>query len=158
METFKDNEGQKWTISLSLAKTRRLREKLGQDLLNPNDLLNVLQSITDQLAFVFLLIEEQAKELEVSADDFEERLQGEGIATGASYALLSEVENFSLKYDQPAIAKIVRNSMETRKLARGRLDDMLASGQFDSVMKRSLDEMAAALGESGGSNSQDSAQ
>ena len=67
MSTFKDNMHQDWTVSLTLGKVRTLREKLGLDLLNPSHYLQVLSSLTDRMAFVFLLCEDQAKEFEVDA-------------------------------------------------------------------------------------------
>ena len=83
-----------WTLGLTLGKVREFRTRLGLDLLNPQHHLQVLNSLTDRLAFVFLLCEEQAKQTEVSVDEFEERLIGDGFADAASDAFLAELAFF----------------------------------------------------------------
>ena len=145
MQTFKDNKNRKWVIDLTIAKVRRLRDALGLDLMNPQHYVSVLQSLTDQLSFVFLLVEHEAKEEGIDADGFERRLQGEGIATGASLAFLNELAVFFRKFDLEAFAKMADNSIRMRKKAQASFNEMIASGRFDSAMEQATMEMEAML-------------
>lgn len=151
MKSFKDNEGQVWTLTLTLSKVRAIREKLGLDILNPNHYLQILNSLTDRLAFCFLLVEDQAKAMGVSIDDFEERLYGENVATEASMAFLEETEVFTQKLGQRGLAKLAKKSIESMKAGQSRIDEMMESGQLDSLLDQAEKEMADLLQPSGGS-------
>jgi len=158
MRSFKDKEGQSWHIVLSLGKTRQLREKLGLDLLNPTHYLQILNSLTDRLAFCFLLVEQQAKELNIDADEFEERLYGEGIATAASEAFLEETQLFFQKLGQNAMEALAKKSIESMRSGKARIDQMISTGQFDSLLDKAEDEMMKMLQLSDGSGSPNSPQ
>lgn len=136
MKTFTDNQGQIWTLILTLGKTRKMRESLGLDILNPNHYLQILASLTDRLAFTFLLVEQQANDLRIDADDFEERLYGEGFADKASLAFLGETEVFFQKLGQSAMTRLANRSIETMKSGQTRLNEIIASGQLDSLMEK----------------------
>lgn len=134
MKTFQDNQGQTWTLQLTLGKVRRLRESLGLDLLNPTHYLQVLNSLTDRLAFVFLLIQPEAEKLKIDADAFEDRLQGDEIAFNASKAFLEETESFFQKLGQKPMAALARKGIETMDVGLARLSDQMESGDFDSLL------------------------
>lgn len=153
MKTFKDNMGQMWNLQLTLARTRVLREKLGLDLLNPQHYLQVCSSLTDRMAFVFLLCEEEARSMDISAEGFEERLYGDGFADQASIAFLAETEFFFQRLGQDAMAKLARRSIETMKAGQARLSEMLTSGQFDSLLDDAESEIQKLLQGSAGSGS-----
>lgn len=145
MTSFKDNMNQDWTLNLTLSKTRKLREKLGLDLLNPQHYLQVLNSLTDRLAFVYLLCEDQAKQYEVSIDEFEERLYGDGFSTSASMAFLEETESFFRKLGQSAMETLARKSIQSMTAGQARVAEMMSSGQFDSLLDRAQSEMESLL-------------
>lgn len=134
MNTFTDNMHQKWNLSLSLLEVRTLREKLGLDLLNPEHYLQVSASLTDRLAFVYLLCEKQAKEYEVSVEEFEERLMGDGFATAASNAFIAETEAFFQRLGQHMLAGLARKNLETMKMGQQKVDEMVQTGQLDSLL------------------------
>lgn len=145
MKSFKDNQEQKWTLQLTLGKVRKYREKLGIDLLNPQHYMQVLQSLTERLTFCFFLCEEQAKELGVSVDDFEERLYGEGVAAEASTAFLTEAEFFFRKLDQKALAELSKKGAELERIGITKLNEWIASGQLDSIWMQADQEMEKAF-------------
>tara|TARA_R110002073_G_scaffold20209_5_gene72810 strand:- start:15660 stop:16205 length:546 start_codon:yes stop_codon:yes gene_type:complete len=149
MKTFSDNKGEIWTLSLTLQKTRKMREALGLDLLAPNHYLQILNSLTDQMAFVFLLCEEKATAMKVDADQFEERLydtpQRDGVSTEASLAFIQETEVFFQRLGQKALAGIARKSIESIKSGRAKIQEMFASGQYDSLLQKAQDEMDSFL-------------
>ena len=150
MRTFVDNKNQKWVITLNGRKVRKMREKLGLDLLNPQHHMQVLSSLTDRLAFIWLLCETQANEYEVDVDEFEERLMGGTFADDASEALLSEIADFSRRLGQIGLAKITERSIKAMKTGQVRLTEMMASGQFDTLLDTVESEMEKLLPESDG--------
>lgn len=154
MKTFKDNKNQSWQISLTLQKVRKLREKLGLDLLNPQHYLQVLESLTDRLAFCFLLCEDAAKKQDIDVDEFETRLYGDGVAAEAGIAFLSECELFFRKLGQEALAELTKKSIASMRSGQARLDEMLKTGQLDSLMDQAESEIQKLLQPSVGSGSQ----
>jgi len=150
MQSFKDAEGRSWNIALTIGKVRQLREKLGLDLLDTQHHLQVINSLTDRLAFVFLLVEDQAKDDGLSAEELEIRFYGEGIASAASIAFLKELENFFQRLGQTVLARLTASSIEAMNKAQVRLDDLLKSGKVDSLLEEATKEMEKMmLGEDG---------
>lgn len=141
MQSFKDAEGETWNIALTIGKVRQLREKLGLDLLDTQHHLQVMNSLTDRLAFVFLLVEEQAKLREVDAEELELRFYGEGVASAASLSFLRELENFFQRLGQTVQARLTKSSIEAMGKAQQRLDDLLKSGKVDSLLEQATKEM-----------------
>ena len=154
MHSFKDNEGTTWNIALTIGKVRQLREKLGLDLLDSQHHLQVLNSLTDRLAFVFLLVEEQAKDRKVNAEELEQRLCGKGIATAASVAFCEELESFFHRFDQGVQARLTRTSIETMQKANARLAELIDSGQVDSMLNDATKELETMMLANDGSGSQ----
>lgn len=158
MKSFKDNQGQQWNLALTLGKVRTLREKLGLDLLNPQHYLQILGSLTDRLAFVFLLVEPQANDIGIDVDEFEERLYGDGFATEAGTAFLLETELFFQKLGQKAMAGLAKSSIKSMAAGQAKLDEMLTSGQFDSLLNQAQGEIDRLMQLSGGNGSPNSEQ
>jgi hypothetical protein len=154
MRTFQDNEGHTWTLTLSLAKIRRMREKLGLDLLNPEHFTRVCTSVTEQMTFCFLLVEDQAREIGITDPDvFEERLYGEGITTAAGFALLEEIELFSRKLGQNTAAALAKKTIEIMKAGNANMENLLSTGQLDLLMDRAAQKTMQKLQEIAGSGS-----
>ena len=90
---------------------------------------------------VFLLVEEQAKDRGMDADDFELRLYGDGYANAASIAFLRELEVFSQQLGQTVQARLTASSIQAMKKAQKRLDSLLKSGKVDSLFEQASQEM-----------------
>jgi len=153
MQSFKDNEGQIWNVALTIGKVRQLREKLGLDLLDGQHHLQVMNSLTDRLAFVFLLVEEQAKDKGLDADELEMRFYGDGVATEASICFLKELENFFQRLGQTVQSRLTKSSIEAMGKARSRLDEMLQNGKVDSLLAEATKEMEEMMAGNDGSGS-----
>ena len=145
MKTFKDNEGQVWVLSLTLSKVRKIAGKLGLDLLNPQHYLQVLDSLTDRMAFVFLLCEHEAKSLDISVDQFEERLYGDGIANEASMAFLAECELLFRKLGQKPKAELTKRVISMMRELEAKEAEMQANGQADSMLDAAEAEIMGML-------------
>lgn len=131
-----------------------MREKLGLDLLNPEHYGRLVGSLTEQMAFCFLLVEPQARELGIDVDSFEERLYGDGITNGAATALLEECEVFFLKLGQKTQAALAKKTNELVKAQIANLDAMLTNGQLDSLMAKAEEDVRKKLQASVGNGSQ----
>ena len=150
MQSFKDAEGQAWNIALTIGKVRQLREKLGLDLLDTQHHLQVMNSLTDRLSFVFLLVEEQAKERGMDAEELELRFYGDGVAANASISFLQELESFFQRLGQTVQARLTESSIQAMKKAQTRLDDLLRSGKVDSLLEQATKEMEEMMLDDGG--------
>lgn len=131
---------QKWFLELNGGKVRQMRAKLGLDLLNPNDHFQVLNSLTDRIAFVFLLCEDQAKEYDVDADEFEERLYGDGFMDEASTAFLRCCSDFFLKVGQKGLAMLTDRAIESIAAGQKKMEALLSTGQLDSLLTKAQKE------------------
>jgi len=141
MKSFKDNQGQQWNLSLTLGKVRQIREKLGIDLLNPTHYQQLITSLTDRLAYCFLLCEEQGREIGVNdGDDFEERLYGDGISDGASDAFIGETVLFFQKLGQKSMAVLAEKSWKLHQAGQAKVHDLMSTGQFASLLDRAEQE------------------
>ena len=91
---FTDNKGEKWTISITLWKTRYVRERLPLDIFNPNDWTELMTCLGSRFAYVWWLLQDQAKELNVDAEEFERRLYGGTYLLDASAEFQAELADF----------------------------------------------------------------
>ena len=100
MRSFKDNKGRTWEISLNVLQMKRIRARLGVDLVNVITLDKdgaVKVDLVDRIAndpcllvdILWVLVEDQAKKAGVSDAEFGEALAGE-----ATKAFLDELVDF----------------------------------------------------------------
>lgn len=125
---------QQWNLQLTLGRVRKIREKIGLDVLNPRHYMQILDSLTDRLTFVCLLCEDQAREYEIDADEFEERLMGDGFSDAASLSFLEETKDFFLRLGQHGMARLAERSIQAMKSGQERLSRLLQTGHFDSLL------------------------
>lgn len=144
---------QDWTLSLNLSKVRKLRDKLGLEIFNPAHYHQILESLVDRLAFVALLCEDQAKEIGVSGDEFEERLHGDGFVTRASLAFLRETADFFHSLGLEAMHSLATKAISWMESGQAKLDHLMKTGQLDSMMDRAKEEMERKFAENAGSSS-----
>ena len=108
---------------------------------------------------MFLLVEDQAKEIGLDADTFEERLYGDGIADGASIAFLRELQSFFQRLGKRLEAGLTETQIKVMTAAQSQIRELIESGkadlQFKELEKEALKQMQASSG-SGSQNSQPS--
>lgn len=134
MQTFKDNLDQEWNIHLDLPTARRIRSKLGIDLLRPDHLSATRASVMDRLLIIVLLCEPAAKELKIDLEDFEERLIGPETVNEVSNALMQELVDFSHRLGLVVESKMTEAELEIMKEAQKKSISDLATGRLDSVI------------------------
>jgi hypothetical protein len=125
--------------------------------LNPQHYARILDSLTDRLTYVCLLCEDQAKELEVDVDEFEDRLMGEGYADAASMAFLEESHDFFRRLGQKGPARLAELAIRNMKQGRENLEVLLNTGRFDSLLQmtepEAIDDALNESAENDGSSS-----
>lgn len=140
--SFTDNQGTTWTLHLTHAKVLQLAKALGLDALNPQHHLAILDSLTQRLAFVALLCEDEAKKANIGPDEFEGRLyMVDGDPTNfsleASRAFLEELADFFQRLGQTPMAKLTRKAIEVQSEALETTSALLENGTIDSLLEMS---------------------
>lgn len=154
MKSFKDNMEQTWKLQLTLGRVRKIRERIGLDVLNPRHYMQILDSLTDRLTYVCLLCEDQAKEYEIDADEFEERLMGEGFADAASMAFLEETKDFFQRLGQHGMARLAEKAIASLRAGQQRIRKMIETGHFDSLIDEVTSPTETPLPSSDGNGSE----
>lgn len=157
MRTFKDNQNQQWTLSLTLGTVRRLRDATGIDLFNPDDHWRLLTSVLDRVEWVYLLVADQRKKYEIDRDEFDDRLVGEGFMDAAGDALMEEMVDFFHQFGQQAMAKLTEKQLKVMQHNRAVVKQQIESGDFDKALDQAEALTGAVVGEkqsSDGSGSQ----
>ena len=112
-----------------------------------------LEGFSECMKFVLLLVEEQAKDKGLDADELEMRFYGDGVATEASICFLRELENFFQRLGQTVQSRLTKSSIEAMGKARSRLDEMLQNGKVDSLLAEATKEMEEMMAGNDGSGS-----
>ena len=133
-KTFTDNQGNDWTLELTLGKAREVRGKLNIDLFNEADWQTLMSSLLDRLTFVFYLVAEQARERNVSIDDFDRALIGPGIPDRASDAFLDELVFFYQELGQTKLAKLSKAFRDGTTKERQKFEEL----DFDKMLAQTL--------------------
>ena len=104
-----------------------------------------MQSLTERIAYVFVLCQDQATELEIDEDEFEARLMGDDICDGASDALLEELTDFFLRCGQKAKARLTAKHLASLKRGRETVDRLIETGQIDSALDQEAENLIRKL-------------
>ncbi|HOT74011.1 MAG TPA: hypothetical protein PLX18_12705 [Anaerohalosphaeraceae bacterium] len=121
MKAFEDAKGRRWELSLTIGSAKRVLEKLGVNLLEPEGgeppLLTRLGADAMLLCDVlYVLCEPQAEKNAVSDIDFGESLGGDAIRE-AMQAFYEELIYFFQQSGRPDRAKMVQKQREMIRLA-----------------------------------------
>ena len=148
MRTFKDNSGRTWTVELNVHQMKRIRARLGVDLVNVIALDaggKVKVDLVDRIAndpcllvdILWVCVEEEAKAAGVTDEQFGRSLAGDSIET-ATAAFLDELVDFFPGARRLFLKKAVdlARKFETENL--GMLEKALASPEFEERLKTSL--------------------
>jgi len=114
MESFKDEEGKHWDLSLNIRKAKLIKSRFGFDLL-ADDTAEVCTKLhnrpLDRMDIIYLLIDVPSGETEkISQDDFDERINGESFVAADS-AFWREFKNF-IQSLYPARAEATNKLLE----------------------------------------------
>ena len=135
MQTFRDNAGRTWTVSVDVAAIKRVRALAGFDLLSVLDGKGIDRLVLDPVLLCDVLCaacRPEAERLGVTDEDFGRAMAGDAIEH-ATRALMEELVSFCPNpRDRKRMQKLVTTLWTTMENAR-------------DVVERKLDEQLLAL-------------
>jgi hypothetical protein len=150
MQTFRDNAGRTWAVSVDVAAIKRVRALAGFDLLSVMDGKAVDRLIADPVLLcdvLCALCRPEAERLGVTDEDFGRAMAGDAI-DHATQALLEELVSFCPNpRDRKRLRKFVTTMWTTMEKARDVLERKL-----DERLEDASRQALTALGGSSGSS------
>jgi hypothetical protein len=150
MQTFRDNAGRTWAVSVDVAAIKRVRALAGFDLLSVMDGKAVDRLIADPVLLCDVLCavcRPEAERLGVTDEDFGRAMAGDAI-DHATQALLEELVSFCPNpRDRKRLRKFVTTMWTTMEKARDVLERKL-----DERLEDASRQALTALGGSSGSS------
>ena len=150
MQTFRDNAGRTWTVSVDVAAIKRVRALAGFDLLSVLDGKAIDRLIADPVLLCDVLCavcRPEAERLGVTDEDFGRAMAGDAIEH-ATQALLEELVSFCPNpRDRKRLRKFVTTMWTTMEKARDVLERKL-----DERLEDASRQALTALGGSSGSS------
>lgn len=141
MESFKDNKDRSWDVDVTVATIKRVRARLDVDLLDVDDGELIRRLITDPILLVdiiYVVCEPQARDRNVSDEDFGEALAGDAIA-GATKALLDSLVSFSPSpKDRDAMSRVMQATWDLMDRARDSVQAKLNNGLLEEETAKAL--------------------
>ena len=149
MQTFKDFDGQEWTIDLNIATARAIRRRMATveslqdvDFLDHAALLLSLNDVFFAADLLFVVCESQANERGIDSEAFGRALRGD-VLFDAIAAFTAEYIDF---FPDPTIREKIRVVAEKNKETLTLLFDAIAKGAAKELEKI-LDDAAKTYGE-----------
>ena len=148
MKAFTDNAGRLWEIELNVRQMKRVRDRLGVDLVNvisAGEDGSVATDTLDRVAndpillcdILWVLCEGQAKAAGVTDDDFGSSLAGDSISE-ATRAFLDELVDFFPGARRAILKKAVGLARRYEEENAAALEKALESPEFEERMKTLL--------------------
>jgi len=145
MKTFKDAAGHEWNIRLTLGLARNVMDKLGINLLHPEEQgtsgTTLLEALTDPFKvaeIVEILLSREFEKRSVSSEDV---IMGDwdGSTIEAAYqSLLGELVLFFESQGQRARAKMIAKIDETTRLAMAKTSERLDALDVPKMIDEAL--------------------
>ncbi len=147
MQTFNDNTGRTWSLTINVDAIKRVRGLLDVDLMHAVDGKLLERLVTDPVMLcdvVYALCKPEADPRKVSDEDFGRAMAGDAI-DAATTALLEELVGF---FPQ-AKRQVLRKALDKLKVLETKVFDAvtarLDSGEIDRMLEAELNK--AALGQ-----------
>ena len=142
MTSFVDSAGRPWCLDINVASVKRLRARLGVDLLAIFTDAKVLESIYSDPVYlidiVYVLCEKQAQVRGMHEEDFGVMFSGE-LIEAARKALLDDILNFiESRQDRESYRKILTAMEERLTAARQYAAEIINSGTIEQKMDAEL--------------------
>lgn len=146
MRVFKDNTGRDWQLILNVFQMKRIRARLGVDLVNVIALDKdgkVQVDLIDRIAndpcllvdILWVMVEEQAKVIEVTDEQFGTALAGDAIEE-ATKAFLDELVDFF-----PGAKRLfLKKSVDIARKCAGEWTDVLKKALEDPELEKRVRE------------------
>ncbi len=140
MKIIKDLKGREWKLSITVGSVKRVDSELNLNIYKVADKDFLKTIIEDPIKFIdmlFVLVEDQAKELDVDDIEFGKSFDGDAIAKSVNL-FLEELVNFFPPSKRESLKKALAMTMEmTEKTGREmlkKLDEFDIDKEIDTVM------------------------
>lgn len=139
MHSFKDNEDRPWNVSINVGAIKRVKAKVGVDLMmidagDPPLSARLAGDAVLICDVLYVLVEPQAAGFNPPVNDeaFGEGLGGEGFLAGKD-ALKEELIDFFQKAGRPELAKILTTTAEVVRLATEKIVTRIDGVDLDAL-------------------------
>ena len=141
MRTFTDNAGRTWSIALTVAAVKRVRDLAKVDLLDLSDGRIFEKLVADPVTLcdvLFAVCKPQADEVQVSDTEFGEAMAGDAIEH-ASKALIEElIQFFPNARERAALSRVIRTMDAAMEKARTLVEQRLEDGEVERAMSAAI--------------------
>ena len=160
MKTFTHNAGRTWTVAVTVNAVKRVRDLLGENLLDTAQVVPRLLSDPILLCdVVYCVCKPEADAQQVSDEEFGQAMFGPAIA-GAKQALMEElVDFFPEPADREALKAAIQSGNTMSRRAAELLKKKLGSPKYQAAIEAALgkvemeiDEALNAVGNSSGNS------
>jgi hypothetical protein len=138
MHKFKDSEGREWQVSLNGYQLKKLKDTIGFD---ARDHESILQAANDPILLcnvMYVLCEDQAKNLDLTDEDFGRAMGGDAIEQAAD-AYMQETADFFPR-QKPALKAMLARMTETQDRATALATEKLNSPAMATLIQRAMAE------------------
>ena len=143
MRTFKDNAGRTWTISLTVAAVKRVRDLAKLDLLDLANGRVFERLVADPITLcdaLYAACKPQADAEGISDEQFGEAMAGDAIEH-ASKALVEElIQFFPNARERAALSRVVRTMDAAMDRARSDVERRLDGGEIERAIEAAMAE------------------
>jgi hypothetical protein len=141
MHTFTDCKDRPWTVDLTVATLKRVREATGVNLYSLVDdgarALGELVGDPERLVGVlYVLCEPQVKERSLSPEDFGSGFRGDALEQAADAFVAELVDFFPNRRARDALAKVIGKGRETAAILMDRLEAQIHGIDPSSVAEK----------------------
>lgn len=146
MRTFKDNAGRTWTISLTVAAVKRVRDLAKIDLLDLANGRVFERLVADPVTLcdaLYAACKPQADAEGITDEEFGEAMAGDAIEH-ASKALVEElIQFFPNARERAALSRVVRTMDAAMDRARSDVERRLDGGEIERAVEMAMVKTAA---------------
>ena len=140
MRLFKDNEAREWTVEITVATVKRVRDLLDVDLMESVNGKLVEQLANDPVLLVdvlYSICKPQADRDGVSDEQFGEAMAGDAIERG-TMAFLEELVDFFPAPRRGLLAKVIEKMKKLEGMAITAAAKKLDSGEIEKQMEEAI--------------------
>lgn len=147
MQSFKDNAGRTWMVSITVDAIKRVRGLLEIDLLEVIGGKLIDRLIADPVLLcdiVYAVCKPEADSQGVSDEDFGRAMAGDAIEH-ATTALLEELVSFSPSpRDRANLKRVLETTWRVMDRARDLVEQRIESGELEQIAEQALSNQAGA--------------
>lgn len=152
MQTFVDNKGRAWTVSVTTLAAKRVRQVLGVDLMDVIDaskgLLEALHRDPVSIAdVVYAVCQPQAERLGVSQDEFLDAIGGDAILHARDALLDGLADFFPAPPVREALRRIIALTRRQEEAATAEAARRIAGGAIEAAVDRELQRLGSSSGD-----------